>query len=67
MQARRLGGLCYLWVLVSRPRENRDQRTGHSAHTASLHQYSARGNQPRYPLTQKGGARLDDTACPMAF
>ena len=52
---------------MSRPRVNRDARTGHSAHVASLHQYPAQSNRVSYPLVRKAILHLDDTADPMAF
>src|SRR4051794_37314214 len=45
----------------------RDARTGHSAHSASLHQYPAQSNRASYPLVRKAILHLDDTARPMAF
>ena len=67
MQTRRFGGFCYFRVLVSRPRANRDQRTGHSAHPASLHQYPAQSNRAGYALVWKAILHLDDIAGSMAF
>src|SRR6478672_4394173 len=56
-----------LWVSLSRASRKRDARTGHSAHTASLHQYPAQSNRASYPLVRKAILHLDDIAGPMAF
>jgi hypothetical protein len=56
-----------LWVSLSRASRKRDARTGHSAHTASLHQYPAQSNRAGYPLVRKAILRLDDSTGPIAF
>src|SRR5215210_7655040 len=56
-----------LWVSLSRASRKRDARTGHSAHSASLHQYPAQSNRAGYPLVRKAILHFDAIAGSMAF
>src|SRR5690348_14736464 len=59
-------GFCFMGSGVAASRK-RDARTGHSAHSASLHQYLAQSNPAGYPLERKAILHLDDIAGSMAF
>ena len=61
------GGFLLYGFWCRGPRVNRDQRTGHSAHSASLHQYPAQSNRAGYPLVRKAILHLDEIAGSMAF
>src|SRR3954468_1318831 len=56
-----------LWVSLSRASRKRDARTGHSAHSASLHQEIAQSNRAGHPLVWKAILHLDAIAGAMVF
>ena len=59
-------GFCFMGVSLAASRK-RDARTGHSAHSASLHQYPAQSNRAGYAPVRTAILHLDDIAGSMAF